>query len=401
MLDKELKIKQKTIHNRVVFQPMEGCDCNYDGSPSKLTENKYLSFAKSGAGTIWFEANAVCEEGRTNFRQMMLTDNNVDKFKDLIKSIKETSNEEFGYTPIIILQLTHSGRQSIKPMIAYRNEVYEEIRQMTDDCVVSDDYLDTLPEKYAHSALLAKEAGFDGVDIKSCHGYLFQELLSAFNRDGKYGGAFENRIRLFLNCIKAVKETINDDSFILASRFGVCDMVKKPYGFGTDENCNVDLYEPKKLIKELENVGIDILNITIGNPYYNPYVNRPYRIGINGEKSPETPQEGLKRFYEIEKELKSQFPNIIIVGSGLSYYRENLIEKAEEQLQNNVCDLVGFGRVTLAYPQFYNDYIKGQFDFKKCCVACSKCTKLMRLKQVAGCAVFNEYYKKLLEECVK
>ncbi|MBO4262777.1 MAG: flavin oxidoreductase/NADH oxidase, partial [Clostridia bacterium] len=76
MLNEKLKIKGRTLENRVVMNPMEGCDCNGDGSPGELTERKYMRYARSGAGTIWFEANAVCPEGRTNARQMSLTENN-------------------------------------------------------------------------------------------------------------------------------------------------------------------------------------------------------------------------------------------------------------------------------------------------------------------------------------
>ena len=112
--------------------------------------------------------------------------------------------EECGIRQVLILQLTHSGRQSIVPMIAYRNPVYEERRPAGDENIVSDEYLDTLPQKYAQSAILAMEAGFDGVDVKSCHGYLFQELLSAYGREGRYGGCFENRARLYLDCVRAV-----------------------------------------------------------------------------------------------------------------------------------------------------------------------------------------------------
>ena len=190
MIEKSIQICTKNICNRVVLQPMEGCDCNTDGSPSELTRDKYIKAARSGAGVVWFEANAVCPEGRTNVRQMMLTEGNLEKFKKLLSDMRKIAIAECGISPIFILQLTHSGRQSIVPMIAYRNPIYEEKRPVTDENIVTDEYLDTLPEKYAAAARLAVDAGFDGVDVKSCHGYLFQELLSAFIREGRYGGNF-------------------------------------------------------------------------------------------------------------------------------------------------------------------------------------------------------------------
>ena len=398
MIENAIQIGEKTICNRVVLQPMEGCDCNTDGSPSELTREKYIRAARSGAGLIWFEANAVCPEGRTNPRQMMLTEDNLPSFKNLLQEMREIAKKECGISPIFILQLTHSGRQSIVPMIAYRHPIYEERRPVTDENIVTDEYLDTLSEKYAESARLAVEAGFDGVDVKSCHGYLFQELLSAFTRAGRYGGSFENRIKLYLDCVRVVKKAI-PDHILLTTRLSVSDMVPKPYGFGTTEENALDLTEPDMLIERLVSEGIQILNVTVGNPYYNPHVNRPYRKG--GYETPEAAKTGLERFEYIEGHIKEKFPMLTVVGSGLSYYRDDLMEQSERQLRDGICDMVGFGRMWLAYPMFFKDYLSGVFDPKKCCLACSKCTELMRAKQVSGCAVFNEYYRSLYKEIQK
>ncbi|MBR5452897.1 MAG: flavin oxidoreductase/NADH oxidase [Clostridia bacterium] len=392
MIRESIKVNTCVIPNRVVLQPMEGCDCNTDGSPSPLTVEKYLRAARSGAGLIWFEATAVCPEGRTSPRQMMLTEDNLPAFRELLLTMRQTAKEESGTEPVFILQLTHSGRQSIVPMIAYRHPIYEERRPADDGNIVTDEYLDTLAEKYAESALLAVAAGFDGVDVKSCHGYLFQELLSAFGRGGRYGGSFENRSRLYLDCVRAVKKVL-PDNILLTTRLSVADMVPKPYGFGTTEDNTLDLTEPDMLLGCLIDEGIQMLNVTVGNPYYNPHVNRPYRKG--GYIPPETAETGLKRFVTIEKHIKEKFPTLTVVGSGLSYYREELMEVSESLLESGVCDLVGYGRMWLAYPEFYRDYVNGKFDPKKCCLSCSKCTELMRGKQVSGCAVFNQYYREL------
>ncbi len=398
MLKNPISVANQTIPNRIVLQPMEGCDCHEDGSPSELTIQKYIRAARSGAGLVWFEANAVCPEGRTNPRQMMLTRENLESFKALLVQMREIAKEECGISPVFILQLTHSGRQSIVPMIAYRHPIYEERRPVGDENIVSDEYLDTLAEKYAASASLAVEAGFDGVDVKSCHGYLFQELLSAFTREGKYGGSFENRTRLYLDCVRAVKKAI-PDHILLTTRLSVSDMVPKPYGFGTTEKNELDFAEPDLLLEKLIAEGLQMLNVTVGNPYYNPHVNRPYRKG--GYEAPEDAATGLNRFEVIEKHIKERFPALPIVGSGLSYYRDDLMEQAERQIADGVCDLVGFGRMWLAYPSFYRDFTNDSFEAKKCCLACSKCTELMRAKQVSGCAVFNEYYRSLYKSIQK
>jgi 2,4-dienoyl-CoA reductase-like NADH-dependent reductase (Old Yellow Enzyme family) len=377
---------------------MEGCDCLENGAPSELTKRKYMKAARSGVGTVWFEACAVCPEGMTNKRQMRLTEENLEEFRALVSEMRREAKSASGIRQFLILQLTHSGRQSTKPMIAYRNPVYEEKRPLGDENVVSDEYLDTLPELYVKSALLAVKAGFDGVDIKSCHGYLFQELLSAFSRSGKYGGSFENRTRLYLDTVRAVRGALPENISVTA-RLGVSDMIPYPNGFATTENGEIDLTETDMLIEKLIDAGVEMLNVTVGNPYYNPHVNRPYKRGAY--IPPESAGTGLMRFEMIEKHIKERFPDLALVASGLSYYRDELIAKSEELLNTGKADFIGYGRVSLAYPSLYSDYLKGAFSPSKCCIACSRCTELMRAGQVSGCAVFDPYYKALYEECVK
>ena len=145
--------------------------------------------------------------------------------------------------------------------------------------------------------------------------------------------------------------------------------------------------------------GIQILNVTLGNPYYNPHVNRPYRKG--GYIPPESPEAGLARFEMVERHIKEKFPQLVVVGSGMSYYRNDLMEQSQRLLREGVCDLVGYGRMWLAYPWFYRHYREGKFDPSRCCMACSKCTELMRGKQVSGCAVFDSTYRALYKRMQK
>jgi 2,4-dienoyl-CoA reductase-like NADH-dependent reductase (Old Yellow Enzyme family) len=107
------------------------------------------------------------------------------------------------------------------------------------------------------------------------------------------------------------------------------------------------------------------------------------------------------RFETVEAHIKEKFKDITLVASGLSYYRDELMEKSEELLNTGKADLVGYGRVSLAYPMLYRDYKDGVFSPSKCCVACSRCTELMRAGYVSGCAVFDPYYKSLYDEKVK
>ena len=92
-----------------------------------------------------------------------------------------------GFAPVVICQLTHSGRYAKPegvpaPLIAYNNPLFEKEQPIDKSRIVSDDKLKRLEEAFGATALLAQEAGFDGADIKCCHRYLLSEMLSAFTR---------------------------------------------------------------------------------------------------------------------------------------------------------------------------------------------------------------------------
>ncbi len=400
ILENPIQIHGKIIPNRIVFHPMEGCDGTKDGAVDTLTRRRYLRFAKSGAGIIWFEATAVCSEGRANPRQLFLNENTKSSFASLISEIKEVSLKENGFEPVIIVQLTHSGRFSKpngtpEPIVAYRNSHWEIGKENQPYVIATDDYCKTIPEKYSVAAKLAEEVGFDGIDVKCCHGYLLNEFLSAKERDGIYGGSFENRTRLYFECIDSVKDAVSSDVFV-TTRLNACDCFPYPYGYGVDENNNIDLSETKRIIKSLFNKGIRLINLTLGNPYLIPHINRPCM------NAPEDGDKGVKRIYDITKELSNTFTDIHFIASGLTFPGEKAMEYAEKIIDEKVCSFAGFGRLTFAYPDFYKDYLKyGKLEKNKLCLKCSKCSLLMRAGTVAGCPIrdseiYMPYYQKFV-----
>ncbi len=396
LIDSTIEIYNKTVSNRVLFQPMEGCDGEKSGAVGELTRRRYLRFAESGAGIIWFEATAVTPEGRANPRQLYINDETVDTFKSLVAEIKKTAKAECGFEPLVIVQLTHSGRFSKpngtpEPIVAYRNSHWEKGKENQPYTVATDEYLRTIPAAYSKAAKLAEYAGFDGIDVKCCHGYLFNELLSAYDREGAYGGGFENRTKLFLDCIDAVRNSVKD--IFVTTRLNACDCFPYPYGYGVTPDNKINLSECKKIIEILKSKGVELVNITLGNPYLIPHINRPC---IN---SPEDGFVGMKRILDVTKELKNAVPDMKFVMSGLSFEGVNAVDYAEKMLLDGVTDFVGFGRMTFAYPSFYRDFISdGKLDKGKVCLKCSKCTELMRAGTVAGCPVrdsevYMPYYK--------
>ena len=224
VLKTPFKVGNVTVANRLVCQAMEGCDGTASGSPDTLTKRRYDRFARGGAGLIWFEATAVMKEGRANPRQLYINDNNLDDFKRQVESIKQTAYKENGFEPIVVMQATHSGRYSkpngvSAPLIAYNNPIFEKDNPIPKERIVSDEYLDRVGDALVKGAMLAEKAGFDGVDIKCCHRYLNSELLSAYNREGRYGGCFENRTRLLRDSVKGRISSFRPDStYMMALR---------------------------------------------------------------------------------------------------------------------------------------------------------------------------------------
>lgn len=383
VLSTSLAVGSKTIRNRLACQAMEGCDGTADGSPDTLTKRRYERFAKGGAGLIWFEATAVKEDGKANPRQLHITEKNLDDFKRLVAQIKETAVKTNGYAPIVVMQATHSGRYSKPngtpaPLIAYNNPIFEKDTPIAADRIVTDEYLDSVGEALINGAMLAEKAGFDGVDIKCCHRYLNSELLSAYQRNGRYGGSLENRTRLLRESVQGAIQCCGKD-FIVSSRLNVYDGFPYPYGFGvsTDGSLSFDSTEPEWLIKELYRYGVRLLNITMGNPYFNPHVNRPFAKG--GYIHDEHPLAGVKRMLDGTAKLKTAVPQMAMICSAVSYLGVAAPNVVSAYIQGGGFDFAGFGRTIFAYPDFANDILKqAEMNKNKICLCCSKCTEIMR-----------------------
>lgn len=408
ILKTPLKVGNVTFHNRMGIAPMEGADSLEDGSPSDYTIRRYVNEAIGGSALIWFEAISIVPEGRSSKTQLLLTEENVESYKRMNEKIKEAGRKANGFEPYLIMQANHSGRYSNPdnrpaPMIAYRHPQLEQYRAADDSCIVTDDYLKSLEESFGKAALLAKKAGFDAVDIKSCHGYLLAELLSAYDRPGQYGGNYENRTRLLKNGIKAAK-VWEDENFQVTCRLGIYDGYEYPWGFGVSEGSGLkpDLKEPIRLVKELYgNCGIQMMNLTMGNPYATTHVTRPFDMGkYEPEEHPFT---GIGRMIAGIGEVKKAVPEMVIFGSAPTYLRQFADLYTAGAVEEGFCDGILFGRMAFADPDYANEIIKnGRIDPKRVCMTCGKCGDLIRAHKPTGCVIrdpktFMPFYKEFLE----
>ncbi|MDZ7374842.1 MAG: hypothetical protein ONB23_12870, partial [candidate division KSB1 bacterium] len=281
LLFQPVNIAGHRLPNRFAVHPMEGFDADETGSPGELTVRRYRRYASGGSALIWFEATAVVPEARSNPRQLHIHRSNVDEFKRLVEATRRSAYQR--QELFLVLQLTHSGRYSKpegkpRPIIAHHSPILDpQLGLPPDYPLITDDELDRLQDRFVEAARLALEAGFDAVDIKACHRYLVSELLASFTRENsRYGGSFENRTRFLRETAARILSEVK--GIVVTSRLSVYDAHPYPYGWGVapGEEPRPDLSEPKELIRRLKELGYPILNVTAGNPYYNPHVNRPY-----------------------------------------------------------------------------------------------------------------------------
>lgn len=405
-LAQPLTVRSHTFPNRLGIAPMEGADSLPDGSPSEYTTRRYVNEAIGGSAVIWFEAISIVEEGRSSQTQLLLTKDTLESYKRLTAAVKQAGQRANGYAPYLILQANHSGRYSNPgnrpaPLIAYRHPELEQYRAADDSCIVSDDYLKHLEETFGEASALAKEAGFDAVDIKACHGYLLAELLSAYDRPGEYGGSLENRTRLLRNGILAAK-VYEDEQFMVTSRLGIYDGYTCRHGFGINAEGQFDLSEPKQLVRQLHDAyGLSMVCLTMGNPYATTHVTRPFDFGKYVPE--EHPFTGLHRMIYGIGEVKKAVPEMAVFASAPSYLRQYADLFSAGAVEQGLCDGMLFGRMAFADPDFANEILKtGRIDPKRVCLTCGKCGDLIRAHKPTGCVVrdpasFLGFYREFME----
>jgi 2,4-dienoyl-CoA reductase-like NADH-dependent reductase (Old Yellow Enzyme family) len=250
------------------------------------------------------------------------------------------------------------------------------------------------------------------VDVKLCHGYLGHEFLSAHTRRGPYGGSFENRTRFLRTVIEGIHARV--PGLAVGVRVSIFDTVPYrtgadgagqpedvarpyPYAFGADpdEPRRLALDEPVRLLALLESLGVRLVNLTAGSPYYNPHVQRPALFPpSDGYRPPEDPLVGVARQIAVTAGLKQRFPRLTVVGSAYSYLQEWLPAVARGVLRQGGADCIGLGRVALSYPGLPADVLAGRpLKRNLLCRTFSDCTTAPRKGLVSGCYPLDPFYK--------
>ncbi|MFM7920596.1 MAG: NADH:flavin oxidoreductase, partial [Planctomycetaceae bacterium] len=239
------------------------------------------------------EAVAVRLDGRANPGQLVLNEQTRADLAALRLQLVQAHQQRFGTADDLLvgLQLTHSGRFArpfekarMQPRTAYRHPLLDRrFGADSDQCLLSDNDLQQLTDDFVNASRLAWQAGFTWVDIKHCHGYLGHELLSGYDRPGRYGGSFENRTRFLREIVAGIRAEV--PGLGIGVRLSIFDYVPYQPGpdgtgvpaaagtyaqaFGGDgSGQGIDLQEPIRFGWLLRELGIDLLCSTCGSPYY-------------------------------------------------------------------------------------------------------------------------------------
>jgi 2,4-dienoyl-CoA reductase-like NADH-dependent reductase (Old Yellow Enzyme family) len=367
--------------NRFAILPMEGWDGTEDGRPTDLVRRRWARFGASGAGLVWGgEAFAVRPDGRANPRQLCAGPDSAEDLAEL-RGLLATDQ-------VAGLQLTHSGRWSLAPRPG-RAEPLLDVRRNGDGW--RDAELAALADDYAAAARLAAAAGFDFVDVKACHGYLQHELLGG-------PGSLTERARWLRHTIERVRSAA--PGLTVGVRLSLFDVV--PHHAGSDGLGEPDAIDARTFgfaasdaPALLDHVGVDLVCVTAGSPYYSPHVQRPaFFPPSDGYFPPEDPLDSVARLVAAAIELARAAPAVTVVASGLSYLQQWLPHVASALVRDTGVAFVGLGRLALSYPDAPADVLAGRsVDPQRLCRTFSDCTTAPRNGLVSGCWPLDEFYK--------
>ena len=212
-----------------------------------------------------------------------------------------------------------------------------------------DEILDIIA-RFAHTAKVLQDSGFTGVQLHGAHGYLISEFLSpdVNMRDDEWGGSLENRARLLLESIRAVRKAVGD-KFPVALKLNSADFQKG--GFSHEESVQVATW--------LNEEGLDLLEVS-GGTYEQPKLVGLDKLTLNPDRAEEVKKSTVAReayFLEYAKDIRAVFKNPMMVTGG---FRSRA--GMDAALEAGACDMIGLGRPLCVDTDIVNKLVSKQVD---------------------------------------
>jgi len=318
-LAQPLVIQGKTIPNRFCAQPIAGGDAAQDGAPGEMTRRRYRRYAEGRFGLIWVELTAAGSTEKSG--QLCLHEGTLAAFRSMVNEMRASATGD----PSVIIQLAS---------------------EQTDRLI--------------HAALLAAEAGFDGVDFQCSRDALPAAL------DGVQKRA---------------------PGLLLATRQCMYEAVREGFGVSATDFRQPDLTEPIRFVQRLRDNGLALLNVTAASPCLRG-PDRAVRALLDSENPDEHPLMTLDRQLSLARALRGAAPDLPVVASGFSWLRQFVPEVAAAALREGMIDFAGLGRGALAYPDAPAEiFSRGRMEAGSACLVCFACSQLREEGAAVGCVL--------------
>lgn len=326
-LIKSLQTDKLTLKNRLVMPPMATAKSKEDGKVSSDVLDYYNEKSQGGyISLIIIEHSFILQQGKASANQMSVADDSV------VEGLKELSNIIHKNGSKTVMQINFAGSAAKSEIsgeeVVAPSEVVNPLHGGEVPRELTKEEIKNIVVAFGEAAIRVKEAGFDGVEIHSAHGYLLNQFFSPLSnkREDKYGGNVYNRIRIHLQVIKAVREAVGED-FPILLRLGASDY----------KDGGITIEDSKIAAREFEKAGVDILDISGGFcGYARPGVKEP------GYFSPLT------------EEIKKVVSIPVILTGGVKEAKE-----AEQLLAEGKADLIGVARAIYKDSKWAERAIKG------------------------------------------
>lgn len=369
ILFSSIQLGKVNIKNRVALAPMGTRSNLMDGTISERCSIYLEERAKGGAGLIIPEFTAVTQ-GYTWIPSMQIYSDR------LIPSLSRLAESIHNHDSRIIMQLAHHGGRAASAVTGQRcvapsavaSPLYKEIPE-----ALSVEEIYRLTEDWRTAAIRAKRAGFDGVEIHGCHGYLINQFISpATNkRTDEFGGCLENRMRFAKLIVQAVREACGD-GFIIGFKMAAYEELE-----GGNK-----LKDAPEIARAVEGMGVDYIHVsstssTVPGHEYTEYPSVPCMY------------DGRNCLAPLAKAVKDAVSVPVILASAIVDP-----EAADELIRTGVTDMVAVGRGFLAEPYWGRKPQQGEAI--RPCIGCMTCHKHTLAGTDLVCAVngglLREFY---------
>ncbi len=335
------------LNNRIMMPPVVTRLATAEGQVTDALIDRYLLYAKGGAGIVVTEAVSV--KAQKSGQLLRLNDDEfVPGLKDLTDRIHGETDAKIAPQLIHFLKISKTGyRQKVEDLSI------EEVRE--------------IPDLFGQAAYRARQAGFDAIELHFAHAYTVSSFLSRHNhRKDDYGGSVKKRLRLAEEVVHETRKTVGDD-FVVGAR-----MNGDEFTLGGNT-----LKQSMPVARRLAELGLDYISISAGGKFEDAIPREgesldPY-TGYSGHRTmpPEWMPERVNVYLAaaIKNDLNSKGFKTTIVTAG----RIPTVQVAENVVQDNEADLVAIARPILADPYWPIKSKEGREKEILKCLYCNKC----------------------------